>query len=219
LALLGPSGCGKSTLFRIALGLEGYNAGTVVPHFDSAGYLPQGGLLLSWKTVLENVELPLAIQGVNKRTRRKAIEEQLEPFGLAGFAGIYPHKLSGGMRQRAALLRTVMTGSEVLFLDEPFGALDTITRQRLQDWLATLIQQLDRTMLLVTHDLEEALILAERVTVLTERPASVIGEILFEQGDTDGKRRTSNRFFAAKTRLLAMIQQGEKKADGQDATL
>lgn len=219
MALLGPSGCGKSTLFRVLLGLEGHNGGTVVRDFDSAGYLPQGGLLFPWKTVTENIELPLAIKGVDKRSRKNAIGAQLEPFGLAGFANAYPQELSGGMQQRAALLRTVMTGATVLFLDEPFGALDTITRQRLQDWLADLIRRLDRTMLLVTHDLEEALVLAERVIVLTERPASVVGEILFEQTDADGKRRTSARFVAAKARLLAMIQEGGKKADGKDTTL
>jgi len=219
LGLLGPSGCGKSTLFRIVLGLEGHNGGTVVAHFDTAGYLPQGGLLLPWKTVIENVELPLAIKGVDKRARRRAVEAQLEPFGLTGFADIYPHELSGGMQQRAALLRTIMTGAEMLFLDEPFGALDTITRQRLQDWLADLIQKLGRTMLLVTHDIEEALILAERIIVLTDRPASVVGEVLFKQRDANDKRRTSERFFATKASLLAMIQEGGQKADGQDASV
>jgi ABC-type nitrate/sulfonate/bicarbonate transport system ATPase subunit len=165
------------------------------------------------------VELPLAIQGVDKRTRKRLVEEQLDPFGLEGFADVYPHELSGGMQQRTALLRTVMTGAEILFLDEPFGALDTITRQRLQDWLVGLIRKLDRTMLLVTHDLEEALILAERVIVLTERPASVVGEILFEQAGANGKLRTSEYFFAAKVRLLAMIEEGDRQSHGQNATL
>ncbi len=177
-------------------------------NFDSAGYLPQGGLLFPWKTVLENVELPLVIKGVDKRSRRDAIDAQLEPFGLAGFANVYPQELSGGMQQRAALLRTVITGAPILFLDEPFGALDTITRQRLQDWLAALIQQLDHTMLLVTHDLEEALILAERVIVLTERPATVVGEVQFEQGDVGRKCRTGKRFLDAKKTLLEMIEKG-----------
>jgi ABC-type nitrate/sulfonate/bicarbonate transport system ATPase subunit len=195
-------------LFRVVLGLEDHNGGLVVRDFDSAGYLPQEGLLFPWKTVLENVELPLVIKGVDKRSRRDTIDAQLEPFGLAGFANAYPQELSGGMQQRAALLRTVITGAPILFLDEPFGALDTITRQRLQDWLAALIQQLERTMLLVTHDLEEALILAERVIVLTERPATVVGEVQYEQGDVGRKCRTGEGFLDAKKTLLEMIEKG-----------
>ena len=185
-------------------------------HFDSAGYLPQGGLLFSWKTVRENVELPLAIQGIDQRTRRKVVDEQLEPFGLRGFDSRYPQELSGGMRQRAALLRTVVTGAPILFLDEPFGALDTITRHRLQDWLAALIQELDRTMLLVTHDLEEALVLSERVIVLTQRPASVAGEILFKPEDAEEKQRTSKAFRDAKATLLETIEKGAHKTDDQN---
>ena len=216
MALLGPSGCGKSTLFRVLLDLEDHDGGIVKRHFDSAGYLPQGGLLFSWKTVRENVELPLAIQGVGKRARRKTVDEQLEPFGLRGFADRYPRELSGGMQQRAALLRTVLTGAPILFLDEPFGALDTITRHRLQDWLATLIRKLNRTMLVVTHDLEETLVLSERVIVLTQRPASVAGEVLFKPQDVKERRRTSKAFLDTKATLLDTIEKGVYEADGQD---
>ena len=207
-ALLGPSGCGKSTLFRILLGREAYDCGAIHGEFDVAGYLPQGGLLFPWKTVLQNVELPLQIQGVDKATRRRQIEMQLPIFGLDGFSNAYPYELSGGMKQRVGLLRTIITGAPILFLDEPFGALDTITRHRLQIWLATLIADLDRTTLFVTHDIDEAVLLAQRIIVLTERPSRVLGDCRIDLLANDRTNLMSKSFMRAKDVLLSMIEEG-----------
>ena len=207
--LLGPSGCGKTTLLRIFLGLETYDSGELSPPLHRAGYLPQDALLLPWKTVLGNAELPLQLQGVPAAERRKRVREALPDFGLEEFAGLYPHEMSGGMRQRAALLRAVLTGSEVLVLDEPFGALDTLTRHRLQDWLADLTQRLDRTVLFVTHDLEEAVVLSHRVIALSARPAWVLGEEPVDLPLAARRERLGREFLAARDRLLALLERAD----------
>ena len=211
-ALLGPSGCGKTTLLRILLGLEEADAGGVSGPLERAGYLPQGGGLFPWKTVSENVELPMQIRGIDRTSRRTAIAERLPTFGLSGFEAAYPHELSGGMQQRVALLRAVMTGCPILVLDEPFGALDTLTRHRMQDWLATLLEGLDRTMLFVTHDLEEAVALAERVIVLTERPGRVLGERTPALSPQQRTERLGTTFRQARDELLALITGGTADA-------
>jgi ABC-type nitrate/sulfonate/bicarbonate transport system ATPase subunit len=174
-----------------------------------AGYLPQDALLLPWKTVLGNAELPLQLQGVPAAERRRRVREALPDFGLEEFAGLYPHEMSGGMRQRAALLRAVLTGSEVLVLDEPFGALDTLTRHRLQDWLADLTQRLDRTVLFVTHDLEEAVVLSHRVIALSARPALVLGEEPVDLSLVARRERLGRKFLAARDRLLALLERAD----------
>jgi len=214
-ALLGPSGCGKTTLLRILLGLEPAGGGDITGTLDRAGYLPQGGLLFPWKTVIENAELPLQIRGVHRVKRRATLIEQLPAFGLAGFEAAYPHELSGGMQQRVALLRALTTGCPVLVLDEPFGALDVLTRHRMQDWLARLLERLDRTMLFVTHDLEEAISLAERVVVLTARPASVLGERPVRLDAPERNDRFGEPFLAARDRLLTLIHEGSTDAGDQ----
>jgi len=211
LAILGPSGCGKSTLLRILLGLEGYDAGEVRGPVDRAGYLPQDALLFPWKTVVQNAELPLQIRGVDRKRRREEVASRLPSFGLAGFEDAYPHELSGGMRQRAGLLRAVVSGAAVLVLDEPFGALDTLTRHRLQDWLSGLMSELHRTMLFVTHDLEEAVVLADRVLVLSGRPAGVIGERGISLSREERSDRLSPLFYREKDGLLSMIRKGDER--------
>lgn len=204
--LLGPSGCGKTTLLRILLGLETYDSGDLSTPLHRAGYLPQDALLLPWKTVLGNAELPLQLQGVPAAERRRRVREALPDFGLEEFAGLYPHEMSGGMRQRAALLRAVLTGSEVLVLDEPFGALDTLTRHRLQDWLADLTGRLDRTVLFVTHDLEEAVVLSHRVIALSARPAVALGEESVDLSLAARRERLGRDFLAVRDRLLALLE-------------
>jgi len=214
-ALLGPSGCGKTTFLRILLGLESPEEGRIDAPLGRAGYLPQGALLFPWKTALGNIELPLRIRGESKRARRSEIERWLPAFGLDGFAHAYPHQLSGGMQQRVALLRAVLTGDPVLVLDEPFGALDVVTRHRLQTWLAGLIGDLRRTMLFVTHDLEEAVALARRVVLLSERPATVIGDRAIELSVTERSDRLGRPFSRAKDALFELIHEGVSRADGQ----
>lgn len=212
--ILGPSGCGKTTLLRVLLGLETYDRGTVTGSLDRAGYLPQDALLLPWKTVIENAELPLQIQGVERDIRRARVREALPRFGLQGFANAYPHEISGGMKQRAALLRAVLTGSRALVLDEPFGALDSLTRHRLQDWLSDLIAGLGQTLLFVTHDLDEAVALSHHVIVLSRRPAVRVGEASIALGSDDRTDRLGTRFLAARDRLLALLRKGED--DGRE---
>lgn len=180
--LIGPSGSGKSTLFNLIVGLLEPDSGSIcidgracgaADRTGSIGYMPQKDLLLPWRTVLDNAILPLEIHNTPKNEARTRARQMLPLFGLQDFADSYPNTLSGGMRQRAALLRTVLTDRSTILLDEPFGALDALTRRELQDWLLGLWQQFNQTILFVTHDVEEALYLADRVVVLSARPGRV----------------------------------------------
>lgn len=208
LAILGPSGCGKTTLLRILLGLESADAGSFSRKLDRVGYLPQGTLLLPWKRVMENIELPMQLQGMDRDERRAQIRAHLPIFGLEGFESAYPFELSGGMQQRVALLRAVAAGARILVLDEPFGALDTVTRHRLQDWLAGTVEQLGREMIFVTHDLEEAIVLSHRILVLSERPASILGQQTPSLPPTSRINRLSLEFLDARHRLVDLIISG-----------
>jgi ABC-type nitrate/sulfonate/bicarbonate transport system ATPase subunit len=170
-AVVGPSGCGKSTLLELACGLQAPDAGTI--RAAPAVLMPQRDSLLPWAGALDNAALPLRLKGQDRATARAGAHETFQAFGLAGFEGSRPHELSGGMRQRVAFLRTLLAGKPVLCLDEPFAALDALTRQELQAWLAGALRTQPRTVLLVTHDVEEALVLADRLCVLSPRPATV----------------------------------------------
>jgi len=205
LAILGPSGCGKTTLLRILLGLEIADGGSISNPLDRAGYLPQGSLLFPWKRVIENIELPLKLRGVPKATRRTQIQSLLMTFGLDGFESAYPFELSGGMQQRVALLRAVSAGATTLILDEPFGALDTVTRHHLQNWLVETMDHLACSMIFVTHDLEEAIVLSHRTLVLSERPASVVGQITSELTSTERVDRMCPKFLGARNALVDLI--------------
>jgi len=207
-AILGPSGCGKTTLLRILLGLETHNHGSVTSKLSRAGYLPQESLLMPWKTLLENVELPLEIAGIGRERRRNSVVDRLPRFGLDGFEGAYPHELSGGMKQRAALLRAILGGADCLVLDEPFGALDTLTRHRLQSWMAALMQDLAMTLIFVTHDLEEAVTLSHRMIVLSERPATVIGERTITLTPSEREARLGPAFMRAKDCVMQLVLKG-----------
>lgn len=213
IAILGPSGCGKTTLLRILLGLETADAGSFSPTLNRAGYLPQGSLLFPWKRVIENIELPMQLQGMAREERRSRIHSQLSIFGLDGFESSYPFELSGGMQQRVALLRAVMAGARILILDEPFGALDTVTRHRLQDWLAGVIEQLACSMIFVTHDLEEAIVLADRILVMSERPASILGRLKSELEPQDRVNRMSARFLQTRNTLVDLIVAKDSGSD------
>lgn len=179
-SILGPSGAGKSTLFTLIAGLDRPTSGTIeMDGTDITGtpahaaYMPQQDLLFPWRTIAENTALGLEVQGVPRRQARAQARDLFPRFGLAGFEDAYPFELSGGMRQRAALLRTVAQQRPTLLLDEPFGALDALTRMQLQDWLQQVWAENSWTALLVTHDIREALILSDRVVVLSPRPARV----------------------------------------------
>jgi ABC-type nitrate/sulfonate/bicarbonate transport system ATPase subunit len=211
LAVVGPSGCGKSTLLELMAGLQEPDEGTVsaLGATDAAGrraacaYMPQRDLLLPWRDALANAALALECQGVPRADARRRAEPLFERFGLAEFERARPSELSGGMRQRVAFLRTLLPGRPVLLLDEPFGALDSITRASMQRWLAEALAQEPRTVLLVTHDVEEALFLADRVAVLSPRPGRVVAEL-----DVDLPRPrevTSPEFGALKRRALEAL--------------
>jgi NitT/TauT family transport system ATP-binding protein len=174
-AVVGPSGCGKSTLLELVCGLQAPDAGTVAS--GPAALMPQRDLLLPWASALDNAALPLRLHGASKAAARAAAAPVLAELGLAGFESARPAQLSGGMRQRVAFLRTLLAGKPVLCLDEPFGALDAISRAEMQRWLGEALARESRTVLLVTHDVEEAVVLADRVVVLSSRPGRVVAEI------------------------------------------
>ena len=176
-AIIGPSGCGKSTLLRILAGLVTPTSGevviggrTVTGRTGHAAYMPQADGLLPWRRALANATLAAEITGGDRTRTRMRAEDLFARFGLAGFERSWPAELSGGMRQRVAFLRTILTGQGVLLLDEPFGALDAMTRADLHDWLGELLRAEPRTALLVTHDIDDALRLADTIVVLSSRP-------------------------------------------------
>jgi ABC-type nitrate/sulfonate/bicarbonate transport system ATPase subunit len=175
LALVGPSGCGKSTLLELLAGLQDPDAGEV--RAEAAAYMPQRDLLLPWRTALANAALALECAGFRKADAARAAQPLFVRFGLAGFERARPHELSGGMRQRVALARTFLAGRPLVLLDEPFASLDQITRGSLQEWLAEALREEPRTTVLVTHDVQEALYLADRVAIMSPRPGRIVAEI------------------------------------------
>jgi ABC-type nitrate/sulfonate/bicarbonate transport system ATPase subunit len=181
-SVIGPSGCGKSTLLEVTAGLRAPDQGEVlVDGVASAGakcaYMPQKDLLFPWRRVIDNVTLGLEVAGVSGVEARMQVAPLLEIFGLAGFERSYPFQLSGGMRQRAALLRTVVQDRSLLLLDEPLGALDSLTRTEVQVWLESVWERYRWTVLLVTHDIREAVYLSDTVYVLSARPARVVARV------------------------------------------
>jgi NitT/TauT family transport system ATP-binding protein len=175
-ALVGPSGCGKTTLLELIAGLQEPDEGTLAVA-TKAAYMPQRDLLLPWRDAVGNAALALESAGVPRREARRQATPLFERLGLGQFEHSRPHELSGGMRQRVAFLRTLLAGRPLLLLDEPFGALDALTRAGMQEWLAATLQAEPRTVLLVTHDVTEALLLADRVVVMSPRPGRVVTEL------------------------------------------
>jgi ABC-type nitrate/sulfonate/bicarbonate transport system ATPase subunit len=212
LAVVGPSGCGKSTLLELMAGLQEPDEGTVsvagateaAARRAACAYMPQRDLLLPWRDALANAALALECQGVRRAEARRRAEPLFERFGLAEFEEAPPRELSGGMRQRVAFLRTLLPGRPVLLLDEPFGALDSITRVSMQRWLAGALAEEPRTVVLVTHDVDEALFLADRVAVLSPRPGRVVAEI--PVGLPRPREVTSPEFTALKARALEALE-------------
>ncbi|WP_206811938.1 ABC transporter ATP-binding protein [Paradesulfitobacterium ferrireducens] len=183
-SLIGPSGCGKSTLCNLIAGLEQPDGGTIMlngrPIQGSAGnvgYMPQKDLLLPWRTLLDNLILGSEVRRQDKKNARSEALVWLKRLGLDGFSSHYPQQLSGGMRQRAALIRTILFGQDTLLLDEPFGALDALTRRQMQEWLLALWQETRHTVLFITHDIEEAMLLSDRIIVLSQRPGKIVKDV------------------------------------------
>jgi ABC-type nitrate/sulfonate/bicarbonate transport system ATPase subunit len=182
--IIGPSGCGKSTLFNVIAGLTAPSSGTVSMdgrRIDGepghVGYMMQRDCLMQWRTILDNVVLGLECIGVGRAEARQRARAHMAKFGLAGFERRYPSALSGGMRQRAALLRTLLLDREVMLLDEPFGALDAITRNEMQEWLLSIWGEYRRTIIFITHDVEEAIYLSDRVYVMRGPPGRISAEV------------------------------------------
>jgi NitT/TauT family transport system ATP-binding protein len=217
LAIIGPSGCGKSTLLNIISGLDDPGEGTVdvlgvttaAGRLRRCAWMPQRDLLLPWRDVLGNAALALENQGVRRKAARSQVAELVERFGLGSFERKLPHQLSGGMRQRVSFLRTLVAGKEVLLLDEPFGALDSITRADLQQWLRTALEAEPRTTVLVTHDVEEALLLGSQVIVMSARPGRVAAQYTtqFPAGASRRELLRSPEFTELRDELLARLEE------------
>ncbi|HIA68157.1 TPA: ABC transporter ATP-binding protein [Candidatus Poribacteria bacterium] len=206
-SILGPSSCGKSTIFNLIVGLIQPDSGVIllgdVPIRGVTGnfaYMQQNDLLLPWRTVIQNAVVSAEIQDKQKTKLKARATELLAWIGLKGFEKSYPVQLSGGMRQRVALIRTLLLEKEMLLLDEPFCALDAITRSSMYQLLLEIWQEWEKTVLLITHDIEEALLFSDRVYILSDRPATVRDEIYVE---LERPRSVTNReFISYKQRLL-----------------
>jgi ABC-type nitrate/sulfonate/bicarbonate transport system ATPase subunit len=184
-AVVGPSGCGKTTLLELVCGLQAPDTGSV--RGDRAVLMPQRDGLLPWLSAIDNAALAPRLAGASRDAARAQAHPLFAAFGLDGFERARPHELSGGMRQRVAFLRTLLSGKPVLCLDEPFGALDALTRREMQDWLAQALAREPRTVLLVTHDVEEAARLAHRVLVMSPRPGRVVAELAVPASRTEAE--------------------------------
>jgi ABC-type nitrate/sulfonate/bicarbonate transport system ATPase subunit len=220
LGFVGPSGCGKSTLLELICGLREQSGGTISvggateaeARLTRCAFMPQRDLLLPWYSAIDNAALALRNQGMGRRQAREAAAGLFERFGLAGFETARPDELSGGMRQRVAFLRTLIAGKPVLALDEPFAALDAITRAEMQEWLAAALRADPRTVVLVTHDVEEALYLCDRVTVLSARPGRIVAEIKAPRpraADRDAAV-TAPDFIAAREEAMRALREGSR---------
>jgi len=226
-ALVGPSGCGKSTLLHIAAGLETPSSGRMLVNGQPVrGPSPermlmfQENALYPWQTLLQNVAMALEFQKVDRAQAQRQAREWLAKVNLKGFEDYYPHQVSGGMRQRAALARAFISNPKVLLLDEPFGALDALTRMTLQDALRDLIRELRPTVLLVTHDVDEALFLADRILVFSPRPATVLKEFNLQHHE---KTHDLSEFAAMRREILGLLgihaehEEFEKTLEGAEA--
>jgi ABC-type nitrate/sulfonate/bicarbonate transport system ATPase subunit len=213
-SIIGPSGCGKSTLLNIIAGLDQPSSGAISIYgqtdndrLGGVGYMQQRDLLMPWRSVLDNAIIGLEVQGVAKAEAQARARALWDDFGLSGFEDEYPHTLSGGMRQRAAFLRTVLADQEVFLLDEPFGALDALTRSQIQEWLLGMWRRVQKTIILVTHDVDEAIFLSDRVYVMSSRPGRMT---LVQDIDLPRPRHqemvTQPEFVALKAQLLASVR-------------
>lgn len=212
-SLIGPSGCGKSSICNLIAGVEKPVRGDILLEGRSilgmpgqVGYMPQKDLLLPWRSLLDNVVLGNDIRREDKQRSRDLALHWLNRFGLGKFAKHYPHQLSGGMRQRGALLRTFLFGQSTLILDEPFGALDALTRREMQEWLLNVWSESRPTVVFITHDIDEAILLSDEVVVLSQSPARVLERILIPFSRPRSQDSLlSNEANTVKKRLLDLL--------------
>ncbi len=208
-SLLGASGSGKTTFFNAVAGLSTVDSGKIyLDGEDITGktgkvsYMLQKDLLLPHYTVIDNVSLPLVMKGEKKKAARERAKPYFGLFGLEGCESKYPSELSGGMRQRAALMRTYLTGNDVILLDEPFSALDAITKASMHSWYLDIINEIGLSTLLVTHDIDEAILLSDRIYILSGVPGKITDEIIIDPSDTRRGDETSNEGFARYKKLI-----------------
>jgi ABC-type nitrate/sulfonate/bicarbonate transport system ATPase subunit len=217
-ALVGPSGCGKSTILNLISGVLAPASGRISAdgldsHYERLGsisYMQQKDLLLPWRTVAENCRLGLELRGVPKSESADRVRELAVSFGIEDVLDSLPNELSGGMRQRVALLRAVLPDNSVILLDEPFGALDAITRSSLQRWLFEVLDRSDKAVLLVTHDVEEAILLADRVLVMAPNPGRIVAEEMMNIDRSTGSDvMVTGEFIALKRHILNLLNDQE----------
>jgi NitT/TauT family transport system ATP-binding protein len=220
-SFIGPSGCGKTTLLRLIAGLERPSDGKILldgreitsPSPD-VGLVFQEYALFSWRTVLGNIELGLEISGIGKRDRRKVAMEYVKNFGLTGFEDRYPKELSGGMQQRVAIARAMIVGPKVLLMDEPFGALDSQTRNSLQEYLLGIWERKKRTIVFVTHNIDEAIFLSDKVIVLSRRPGRVKDDFDIKSACQRPRDLTSIPCKEIKSEILGLLNEERDLNDG-----
>ena len=204
-SILGPSGSGKSTIFNILTKIIDSDEGTIKINGDIS-YMYQKDMMVPWKRVIDNIGIPLVFKGVSKKKAREIVLENIKDFGLEGFEHKYPSKLSGGMKQRANFLKTYLTSKDIILLDEPFGALDSLTRRKMQRWLMDLREKMNSTILFITHDIEEAILLSDKIYILSEKPAVVKGEIIVNlPKDRKNEIVTSEEFVKMKKNIMKLI--------------
>ena len=211
LALIGPSGIGKTTLLNILSGLMLPDTGNVTLEGKditgkpgSISYMQQNDLLLPYYTVLENVSLPLIIKGIKKKDAQEKSSALFSAFGLDGYQNMYPSALSGGMRQRAALMRTYVQSHSAVLLDEPFGALDAVTRRKMQEWYSGISKELSLSTIIITHDTDEALIMADRICVMNNSPSTITAEISLPDKPSDFE--LTDIYLEKKREILSLLR-------------
>jgi len=220
LTIVGPSGCGKSSLLNVVAGLMEPTSGSVAVYGDShaervrhVGYMFQRDQLLAWRRIRDNVAIALEVEGVRKREARARAQAMLVDFGLDEFANSYPSQLSGGMRQRVALMRTLICERPLLLLDEPFGALDALTRTIMQEWLLDIWDRARSSVVFITHDIDEAIFLSDRILVMTARPGRIKAEIRVDLPRPRSARdMTTPAFVSTKQRLVELLHDEGIKA-------
>ncbi|MBO8434080.1 MAG: ABC transporter ATP-binding protein [Tyzzerella sp.] len=209
-SIIGPSGCGKSTIFRLLNGLEKPESGEILVDGkdistlkDYCAFMPQKDLLFPWRTIEENISLPMEIKKVPKKERHKKCVEVLKEVGLLDYINKYPRDLSGGMKQRVSFGRTILTGSDILLLDEPFSALDYLTRMDMQEWILSQWRNLKKTIIFITHDVEEALFLSDTIYIINEKPFCKMDRV--DIGNGENKTRDflkQEEIISLKERLI-----------------
>lgn len=204
-SILGPSGSGKSTIFNILTNIINSDNGEVSTNGDLS-YMYQKDMMVPWKKVIDNIGIPLIFKGKSKKEAREEVKKHIDEFGLNGFEYKYPSQLSGGMKQRANFLKTYLTSNDIMLLDEPFGALDSMTRRKMQKWLLDLTKEMNSTILFITHDIEEAILLSNRIYIISEKPAVIKGEIKVNlPKERNENIVTSEDFINIKKEILSLM--------------